>query len=79
MDHISENIYLGDLCREFGLSKNSIYQLFRDEFNSTVNEFIIKKRLELAETLLDRKYNMSITDTAVKCGFPDSNYFIRLF
>ena len=78
-EHLSEKIYLDDLCREFLLSKNAAYQLFRNEFRTTVNEFITKKRLELAEELLQSEQELNITEIASRCGFADYNYFIRLF
>ena len=78
-EHLEEKIGLNDICNEFFLSKNSAYQLFRNEFNTTVNGFITQKRLNHAQELLQTKPELNITQVSLLCGFPDYNYFIRLF
>ena len=78
-EHLEEKIGLSDICNQFFLSKNSAYQLFRAEFNTTVNEFITQKRLNHAQELLQTKPELNITQVSLLCGFPDYNYFIRLF
>lgn len=78
-DHFAENLCVTDLCREFLLSKNALYQLFRDEFDTTVNSFIIQKRIHAAKELLTSSPMLNITQVATRCGFTDYNYFIRLF
>ena len=77
--HLSEQIYIGDLSHEFFLSRNAIYQLFSEEFHTTVNAFITQKRLQRAKELLLSHPEMNVTEISVSCGFPDYNYFIRLF
>ena len=78
-EHIGEKIDLNEICNEFFLSKNAVYRLFHDEFHSTVNDFIIAKRLKKAQDLLRSEQEFNITQIASLCGFPDYNYFIRLF
>ena len=78
-EHLSERIYTQDLCNKFFLSKNAIYELFRKEFNTTVNEFILQKRMRKAQKLLESELNLNITQISLLCGFPDYNYFIRSF
>ncbi len=78
-EHIAEKIGLNEICNEFFLSKNAVYRLFHDEFHSTVNDFIITKRLKKAQELLRSERELNITQIASLCGFPDYNYFIRLF
>ena len=78
-DHITEKIYIEDLCSEFYISKNALYRLFQKEFGSTVNEFILEKRLALAKELLLSGDEFNVTEVSNACGFPDYNYFIRLF
>ena len=77
--HLNEKIYLEDICQTFFLSKNAVYQLFRDEFGTTVNEFITQKKLRLAQKLLQSEPNLNVTQISAKCGFHDYNYFIRSF
>lgn len=77
--HLAENIYVKDLCDKFFISKNSLYRLFKEEFGTTVNEFILQKRLAKAQTFLRENEDLSITEIAALCGFGDYNYFIRVF
>jgi AraC-like DNA-binding protein len=77
--HLTEQIRIEALCREFSLSKNALYRLFREEFQATVNEFILQKRLNLACELLRSESTLSVTEISARCGFSDYNYFIRLF
>lgn len=78
-ERLAEKIDLNNICNEFLLSKNAVYRLFHEEFHSTVNNFIISKRLKLAEDLLKFKPELNVTQIASLCGFSDYNYFIRLF
>ena len=78
-EHLEEKIGLNEICNEFFLSKNAVYRLFHDEFHSTVNDFIITKRLKRAQELLQTKPELNVTQISSICGFPDYNYFIRLF
>lgn len=78
-ERIDTKISLNDLCSEFFLSKNALYRLFGEEFHSTVNDFITKKRLKRAEELLQYSPELNVTEISSLSGFPDYNYFIRLF
>lgn len=78
-EKLSEDIYVEDICREFFISKNSLYKLFKEEFGVTVNEFILQKRLAKAKELLEKSQELTITEVAALCGFNDYNYFIRVF
>ena len=78
-EHLTEKIHIDGLCKEFYLSKNALYALFRDEFHTTVGDFITEKRLHLAQNYLKSKSEINISQIASLCGFPDYNYFIRVF
>ena len=78
-ERVTEKIYISELTEKFFLSKNALYRLFREEFGTTVNEFILSKRLELARALLSQHDSMNVTEVASRSGFSDYNYFIRIF
>ncbi len=78
-EHISEKIYIQSICDEFFISKSSLYRLFREEFNTTVIDFVLQKRLSLAHDLLKKRSDLDITQISASCGFTDYNYFIRIF
>ena len=78
-EHINEKIYIETLCDHFSMSKFALYGLFREEFHTTANAFILDKRTELACQLLMQRQDWNITQVAEACGFEDYNYFIRVF
>ena len=78
-EHLTEKIYIEELCDKFFISKNALYRLFQKEFGTTVNEFIIEKRLTLARELLLSSAELNVTEVSAACGFTDYNYFIRRF
>lgn len=77
-EHISEDISVEDLCREFNLSRTSLYEQMRQHINGGVATFIRQKKLNYARHLLSTT-DMTISDVAEAAGFLDYNYFLRLF
>ena len=78
-EHITERLCLSKLCEQFFLSRNALYRLFRKEFGTTVNEYILKRRLIRAELLLKSNLSLDVAGVSAACGFTDYNYFIRAF
>ncbi len=76
--HMSESITVEDLCREFGISRRSLYDKTNQYINGGVASFIRQKKLNYAKHLLSTT-DMKITDIADASGFSDYNYFLRLF
>lgn len=66
------------LCRNFFISKQQLYRIFRQNFNMTVKEYVLDKKLEKAKLLL-KTSELSVTEIANKTGFPDYNNFIQRF
>ncbi|MBR2473539.1 MAG: PocR ligand-binding domain-containing protein [Clostridia bacterium] len=81
-DFITENIdkklTAELLCRNFFINKQQLYALFRQNFNMTVKEYILEKKLDKAKLLL-KTTKHSVTDIAEMTGFPDYNNFIQRF
>lgn len=75
---ISEPIRIQELCSEFSLSRNALYKIFRDEFGTSVGEYILDRRMERAQELLGKTRN-AVSRIAAAVGFADYNYFIRIF
>jgi len=65
------------LCRQFGISRSSLYSLSREHFGCGVSEYIARLRIEAAKTLLSE--GSSVGHTAEAVGVKDVNYFIRMF
>ncbi len=77
-EHLKEKIYVDTLCKQFFLSKNALYRLFSSEFGTTVNNYVLNKRIQFSIGLL-KETSLPITRVASDCGFSDYNYFIRVF
>jgi AraC-like DNA-binding protein len=77
--HLTEDLQVEDLCKEFFLSRNALYRLFNTQFRKPVKEFVLQKRMQYAEKVLLSEPQLSIAQVAAHCGFSDYNYFIRAF
>ena len=81
--YIGENfcdpqLSLSSLAASFGVSESHLCVVYRKAFDVTLNQRITELRIERAQKLLlssDRK----VKDIAEATGYPDSNYFIKLF
>lgn len=78
LEHIKEKLSVELLSEQFFLSKNALYRLFAQEFNTTIGGYILNKRLSLAIDAL-KKTDLPVTQISADCGFSDYNYFIRTF
>lgn len=77
-EHISEEITIERLCREFGVSRTRLYEITAPYISGTIGEFIRRKRLSYAKKLL-KNTDLSIDRVAEEVGFGDYNYFLRVF
>ncbi len=77
-EHLSDNLSVELLCSSFHLSRNELYLIFERSFQSTPAEYIKLKRIEKAcELLKETSYQVSHIGAIV--GFPDYNYFSKVF
>lgn len=80
--YITRNIELPlsveDLCRRFGISKNCLYDISHAFFNTTIKNYIINKKLDMAKHYLTTT-RMPVSQVSIRSGFGDYNYFIRIF
>ena len=76
-ENLRQELSVPMLCRQFGISRSSLYTLSREHFGCGVSEYISKLRVEAAKTLLSE--GLSVGHTAEKVGVRDVNYFIRMF
>lgn len=77
-NHISEDISVDDLCREFNISRRTFYDRMKPYSEGGIASFIRQKKLNHAKHLLNTT-DMSISEIADASGFSDYNYFLRLF
>lgn len=76
--HISENISVDDLAGIVYLSADHLRRIFKKQENITIVDYIIKKRMELAKTLLERD-ELTITMISAKVGYNNYSYFTKMF
>lgn len=67
-----------ELAKKTGLNENKLKRGFKQAFNSTVNQYIIRKRLEYSKVLL-MSGSFSIQEVAEKVGYKNVSFFTRKF
>ncbi|MFC5996456.1 helix-turn-helix domain-containing protein [Pseudonocardia hispaniensis] len=77
-DHLAENISLNDLAASVSLSRYHFARRFRASAGTTPHAFLLRQRIDRAQTLLSRT-NMSLLEIAAACGFADQSHMTRAF
>lgn len=80
--YIDKNLYanldIKEICKELSLGRTKLYDIFKQEANMGVSEYINRRRLHRAKLLL-KTTDMSIPEIASAVGFNDYNYFSRIY
>ena len=76
--NLTEHLSVTDICTRFHISKNTLYKLFANTFDCTINYYIILKRLDTAKFLLETS-GKPISDIAELAGIPSQAQFCRTF
>ncbi|MGH1404324.1 MAG: AraC family transcriptional regulator [Alphaproteobacteria bacterium] len=83
LDYIHENlenpIDLKDVAKAGSFSQYHFHRIFSALVGETLNEYIRRKRMEMAVVLLVCSKEKSITDIAYQCGFSSSSNFSKAF
>lgn len=77
-DHLSEELTLETIARNFFLSPYYFCRLFKRLTGMTVMEFATSLRINKAKEILE-KTNQPISEVARAVGYSDPNYFSRVF
>lgn len=75
VDEVITNVALAKMCN---LSERRFITLFKDIYGDTPNQYILHKKISLAETLLLSKF-YSTKQISEMCGFSDIYYFSKAF
>ena len=75
--HLTEPLSLDNIAATFHLSKYHLDRQFKHFTGLSLYQFIMKKRLLLARTLLQAGH--SATDACISCGFGDYSNFLKAF
>lgn len=76
--NLTEELSVELLCKEFGISKTSLYLLSQEHFGTGITLYIRQKRMEKAMRLLEEK-TMPVSNVAQAVGYMDASYFSRVF
>jgi AraC-like DNA-binding protein len=79
---VQEN-YAGPVAREsvaalFTITPNHLSRLFSQHGTMSFVDYVRWVRMAKARTIL-QKYHLPVGEVAKRCGYPDSDYFCRLF
>ncbi len=77
MQHIEEPLSLERICKEFYISKSTLCKVFLESTGSTVQNYVITKKMSHAKWLMHT--GMHPTAVAAACGFSDYSNFYRSF
>lgn len=75
--HLDESISLEQIAEQFYLSTSYVCRIFKAATGTTINQYMIAKRISKAKELL--RDGMSAADVAVRCGFGDYSNFYKAF
>ena len=67
-----------DIANRFGYSADHLSRILKREFGYDTKTAIVRKRLELIESLLINT-DHSVKEIARQCGFEDENKFVKFF
>lgn len=77
VEHYNEKLSLTNLASMFYISRTKLARDFNAIMKMSVGEYIMLVRIKKAQEKLIR--GVSIKDTAKKCGFVSSSYFVKMF
>ena len=82
MRYLSNNymrrLHISDVASYIGVDRSYLTKIFREEYHTSPQEFLIHLRMEKAIALLTQTSD-SITSIASQIGYPDSLAFSRIF
>lgn len=77
MEHLTEELTIDMLAKEFFMSKYYLMHSFKDETGYTIGNYISTKRLLLARNLIED--GMSVTNACYACGYQNYSTFSRAY
>ena len=78
-ENLNDDLSLETLARVAGFSPFHFHRVFKSITEETINEMVVRLRLERAASLLRSTPELSVTDAAFACGFKSVSVFSRLF
>jgi len=73
-------IKIGEIAELFGVTRNYLFTLFKNEYDLSPQEYLLDTRIKKAKILLkDETQQLSVGEIAFAVGFNDPLYFSRIF
>ena len=76
--HLHEDLSGERICREFGVSRTTLYKLSRELFGCGISDHISRLRIQAAASLLTGS-DFTNAEICRRVGIRDYNYFFRVF
>lgn len=77
-ENYAEPVSRESVATLFNISSNHLSRLFSQQGAMSFVDYVRWVRMGKARTIL-QKYHLSVGEVAKRCGYPDSDYFSRLF
>lgn len=74
----NQEISLEMLCKLVGVNRTSLNEKFKEQYQCTCIEYLIRYRLKIAQELLSNT-NLKVAEIAENCGFKYGTYFEKQF
>jgi len=75
--HFEKRLSVKDYALLSGRSLSTFTRVFKHKYNQTPKQWLIQKRVEKAQQLLEQ--SMSVTDTAFEVGYQNVSHFIAAY
>lgn len=77
-EHVTENLNMDQLCREFSVSKSTLQKLFQNRIGHGVSRYYQQLKVDQAKVMIrEKQYNF--TEIAQHLGYSSVHYFSRHF
>lgn len=73
-----DRINLDDLAERFYINKFYLARIFKEQFGTSINNYLLQIRITHAKQLL-RFTDRTVETIGRECGVEDANYFSRMF
>ena len=77
--HLSQEVSVSSLCKEFNLSQSYLNMIFRKHGMESFNIYLRNERIKRAIEIMGRNPQMLVKDVAMMVGYQDQFYFSRIF
>ena len=77
-EHLTEELTVSNIAVSLYITPNYFSRLFKRITKEGCNEYIVKKRIEKAKSLLDAT-SLKVGEIALMVGYKDTNYFSLAF